>query len=260
MAVDLALLEAVGHGKAPPTLRVYAWDPPCLSLGHAQPVEDIDLAALTSAGWNWVRRPTGGRAILHTDELTYAAAAPGGHPLMNGGVLASYRRLSRGLVAALKLLGVAAEIEPNADKPAGLNHNPVCFEVPSAYEIKVSGRKLIGSAQVRRQAGVLQHGTLPLAGDLGRICRALRFAEPAEAERAAARVRQRAATLEQALGSAVPWHTAAEALKSGFEAALDIKLVAGDLSVDEQRRAAALARHLQARPGEPVGRGTSVAG
>ena len=76
MALDEALLENVGRGMAAPTLRLYAWRPPCLSLGYAQPVGDVDQTALAEHQWDVVRRPTGGRAILHTDELTYAVIAP----------------------------------------------------------------------------------------------------------------------------------------------------------------------------------------
>jgi len=254
MAVDQAILEAVAAGSAPPTLRVYAWEPPCLSLGYAQPLDDIDLPRLAAAGWDWVRRPTGGRAILHTDELTYAVIAPERHPLMTGGVLASYRRLSSGLLAGLSQLGVEAEVEPNDGPRSGRNQNPVCFEVPSAYEIKAAGRKLIGSAQVRRLGAVLQHGTLPLGGDLGRICHALAFDTQTARQQAAERVRQRAATLEELLGRPVAWSQAAQALVLGFEQAMGSDLEPGTLSPAEQARVRQWARQLSQRPGEAVGR------
>ncbi|HEX9617401.1 MAG TPA: hypothetical protein VGA03_08280, partial [Anaerolineales bacterium] len=95
MAVDEAILEAVGRGQADPTLRLYAWSPPCLSLGYAQPSSDVDLPQLHALGWDLVRRPTGGRAILHTDELTYAVIAPLSEPRLAGSVLESYQSLSQ---------------------------------------------------------------------------------------------------------------------------------------------------------------------
>jgi lipoate-protein ligase A len=160
MAVDEALLEETAAGRSLPTLRLYAWDPPTLSLGFAQPAADCDREALKRLGWGLVRRPTGGRAILHTDELTYSITAPESHPLMQGGVLESYRRLSLGLLAGLRLLGVDVQADPGQrGRAAG---NPVCFEIPSQYEISAGGRKLIGSAQARRLGGVLQHGAFPL--------------------------------------------------------------------------------------------------
>jgi lipoate-protein ligase A len=80
MAVDEAILEAVGRGASLPTLRLYAWEPACLSLGYAQPIGDVDQPRLRARGWDLVRRPTGGRAVLHTDELTYSVIAPPGEP------------------------------------------------------------------------------------------------------------------------------------------------------------------------------------
>src|SRR5512142_2493749 len=75
MAVDEAMLEHIGRGESMPTLRLYAWEPACLSLGQAQPYADVDRIRLRQRGWDVVRRPTGGRAILHTDELTYSIVA-----------------------------------------------------------------------------------------------------------------------------------------------------------------------------------------
>lgn len=237
MAIDEALLRGVAEGTSPPTLRLYAWEPPCLSLGYAQPVADIDLQALAEHGWTWVRRPTGGRAILHTDELTYAVVGPEGHPDLAGGVLASYRRLSQGLLAGLRRLGLPATVQAQADLPQELRQNPVCFEVPSAYEITVNGRKLIGSAQVRRRHAVLQHGAIPLEGDIGRIALALNLGDAEARQRAAARVRQRATTVSAILGRPVSWEEAAEALVQGFQEALGWDLVPGELSDAERARA-----------------------
>ena len=91
MAADMALLQAVGAGLTAPVLRLYAWSPPCLSLGYGQHVSEADRGRLAALGWGIVRRPTGGRAILHTDELTYSVALPADHPLAAGSVVESYR-------------------------------------------------------------------------------------------------------------------------------------------------------------------------
>ena len=227
MAVDEAILDLATRRETPPTLRLYAWDPPCLSLGRGQPLAHVDMVRLEAEGWDWIRRPTGGRAILHTDELTYAVAGPIDHPALDGGVLDSYRRLSAGLVRGLELLGVQPDppVETRLDESA--RRQPVCFEVPSAYEITVGGRKLIGSAQVRRRSGVLQHGTLPLGGDLTRICRVLRYPDEAARSAAAERLAAHAVTLEQLLGRRVGWEEAASALAEGFRKALGWSLEAG---------------------------------
>jgi lipoate-protein ligase A len=247
MALDEAILESVSAGEAPPTIRLYAWEPPCLSIGYAQPAADIDLHRLEALGWDWVRRPTGGRAILHTDEVTYSIAAPNQDPIVAGGVLRSYRRLSAGLAAGLALLGLTVEIQPKslmAPDPA----NPVCFETPSAHEITVGRMKLIGSAQVRRQRGVLQHGSLPLEGDLTRVCLALRYGAEASREHARERLLKKATTVHRCLGRRVTWSEAAEALASGFSHALGLDLVPAQPTAAEQRRAEALAMERYANP------------
>lgn len=242
MALDEALLESVSARRQPPTLRFYRWQPACLSLGHAQPAEQADSAQLERLGWHQVRRATGGRAILHVDELTYSITAPIDHPLAAGGVLASYRLLSRGLLAGLRRLGIQADTAPEKPLDDADRTNPVCFEVPSAYEITAGGRKLIGSAQLRRVAGVLQHGTLPLHGDLGRVCLALSFADEPRRAAAADRLRRRAATVQDLLGAAIPWDQAAAAMVEGFREALGLDFEAGEPAEYETARAAELER------------------
>jgi lipoate-protein ligase A len=235
MSVDEALLEETAAGRSLPTLRLYAWDPPTLSLGIAQPVADADRAALAKRGWDLVRRPTGGRAILHTDELTYSITAPEDHPLVQGGVLGSYRRLSLGLLAGLRLLGLGVQADTGARGRA--TGNPVCFEVPSRYEICAGGKKLIGSAQARRLGGVLQHGSLPLCGDIARILQAL-----AKPDTKPERVRGRAATLAELLGRGASRQEAAEAVVRGFTEEFGITFQHGRLSEKEKTRAEELAR------------------
>ena len=105
MAVDEAILHALADGVGQPTVRFYQWQPPCLSLGYNQTWRDVNTAACAARGYTWLRRPTGGRAILHIDELTYSIIAPEVEPRVHGGITESYRRLSQGLLAGLRSLG-----------------------------------------------------------------------------------------------------------------------------------------------------------
>ncbi|GAB4502986.1 MAG: lipoate--protein ligase family protein [Anaerolineales bacterium] len=248
MAVDEAILESAGRGDAPPTLRLYAWRPACLSLGYAQPAADVDFAALASFGWQVVRRPTGGRAILHTDELTYSVCAAPDEPLLAGTVLESYNRLSAALMAACFALGLAVKKEEHAVPSSAAQAGPVCFEVPSAYEIVAEGKKLIGSAQARKREGILQHGTLPLTGDLTRITRALVFADEAARARAAQKLLARATTLQACLGREIAWETAAQAVVEAFSQTLGVAFQRAELSQAEQARAAELLQNKYTRP------------
>lgn len=224
MALDQAILEQVGANNSPPTLRFFSWQPACLSLGQAQHASDADLARIQANGWGIVRRPTGGRAILHTDEITYSVALPRTHPVVQGDVVTSYRRLSEALLNALERLGLAAQADKRLEKVPEGAKGPVCFEVPSDYEITADGHKLIGSAQVRKHGGVLQHGSLPLYGDISRICDALAFPSDAVRERIKSRVGKRATTLERVLGRVVTWDEASDALAAAFVETFDLAL------------------------------------
>ncbi len=237
MAVDEALLESTGRGDAPPTLRLYDWQPACLSLGYAQSIRDVDFEGLAAHGWEAVRRPTGGRAILHVDELTYSVTGPVSEPRLAGDIVTSYQRLSGAILKALEMLGLAVNALPQAKASNGAAAEPVCFEVPSHYEITFGGRKLVGSAQARRKEGVLQHGTLPLTGDLTRITRALAFESEAARQQAAARLLERATTVESALGKTVSWGAAADAFQQAFAETLNLTLEAGELTAAERARA-----------------------
>ena len=202
MAVDEAILESVYSGDSPPTLRLYAWQPACLSLGHAQPYAEVDKETLAANGWDIVRRPTGGRAILHVDELTYAVIAPETEPRVRGGVLESYLRLSQALLLSLQLLGLkplAEEKESNGNKR---KPNPVCFEVPSNYEITVNGKK-DETAKTMAKDRLLAHAT----------------------------------TVENELGQLITWQQASHAFQQAFSEILNLDLEPGNLSTTEIQRA-----------------------
>ncbi len=249
MALDEAILDSVITGEQPPTLRFYAWEPACLSLGHAQPVDQVVLESLKSHGWDLVRRPTGGRAILHVDELTYSVCAHQNHPVMVGGLLESYRRIAAALIGGLAKLGIQAAADSQYAVPSGSAQNAaVCFEVPSNYEITAGGKKLIGSAQARRNLGVLQHGSLPLYGDLGRITEVLRFDDAAGRERAKLRLLEHAATVESILGTAPTWDQAVQAMTAAFSYSLGITLELSDPSPEEIERAGRLVVEKYASP------------
>jgi lipoate-protein ligase A len=254
MAVDEAILGAVAAGHAPPTLRLYAWEPACLSLGHAQSAEVVDAEALADAGWDVVRRPTGGRALLHTDEVTYSIAGLETTSGLAGGVLPSYRQLSRGLHAGLTRLGLHPDPPALAVRGEVDRLNPVCFEVPSAYEITVGGKKLIGSAQLRRRGSVLQHGSMPLCGDLTRVVQGLRYPDEDSRRQAAGRLLQHATTVEQLLGRIVPFDEAAMALVQGFADALGWSISRGDLTPEERSSSAELEAAVDRRADLPVPR------
>lgn len=236
MAVDEAILEAVGRHEAPPTLRLFAWEPPCLSLGYAQSTRVVDEDHLRMNGWDLVRRSTGGGAILHTDELTYSIIGPEDDPRMKGDIITTYQRLSTAILLALKNLGLPAESHRLIKTAQDTQPDPVCFELPSHYEITAKGKKLVGSAQARKKNAVLQHGTLPLHGDLTRITQALVYPDEEARKNAAKRLLSRATTVESVLGNIIDWDMAAHAFEYAFSQALDIELIPVELTQQEQAR------------------------
>lgn len=162
MAKDAWLLERTSHtGRT--VLRLYQWQGPVLSLGRTQrPERDLDPAACLAEKVPLVRRLTGGRAVLHGADLTYSICAPAGRPPFQGGILQVYRQISRGLVSFLENLGQPVEVKAYTARQRSEMISPICFSTPSAYEILVSGKKLIGSAQRVVPGAFLQHGSIPL--------------------------------------------------------------------------------------------------
>jgi lipoyl(octanoyl) transferase len=242
MALDEAILEFTSRKASLPVLRLYAWDPACISLGYSQPGADVDQDAADRRGWHIVRRPTGGRAILHTDELTYSVMAPLDEPRVAGSVLESYRRMSIALLVAIQSLGIAVQSEKEYPNTIKTNSGgPVCFDVPSNYEITANGKKLIGSAQARRMGGVLQHGSMPLHGDLTRIIQGLVYPDDPARQKAAQRLLERAATVEMLLNRRVAWEEAAHAFVHGFSQTLNIEFMMDEPTTAEKERARELA-------------------
>lgn len=244
MAVDEAMLLALQQGRAPATLRIYAWRPPCLSIGCFQPAAEIDVEACAAQGADWVRRVTGGRAILHDREVTYSVVARQDDARVAGDVMESYRRISLGLLAGLELLGVPAQMAPFG---LGIvpNHGPkpaACFAAPSQHEILVDGRKIIGSAQRRQSNVLLQHGSLLQEIDVAQLLSLLRLPNAEARQALADQVRRESITLHEILGHSVPHAQAAQALAQGYAQALDIDLAPGQLTPWELEEAARLRR------------------
>jgi lipoate-protein ligase A len=238
MAVDEALFESCLNHSGSPTLRLYAWQPACLSLGFSQPFSDVNTQAVKDHGWQIVRRPTGGRAILHIDELTYSVCGLLDDPVLAGTLLESYSKISQAIQFALLLLGINTTADEKYALPSDANpKGAVCFEVPSNYEITAGGKKLVGSAQARRKNGLLQHGSLPLTGDLRRITQVLNFPDKTSKILAADRVLQRAVTTEMLTGRLISWESAALAFEQAFERVFKIDFQTSELTAEETQSA-----------------------
>lgn len=235
MAIDEALWRGRQAGASPPTLRLFAWAPPTVSLGYGQPLSaDVDVAACERLGVGIVRRPTGGSAIYHDGperELTYSVTASNDDLAVGGDLLETYRWIGAALLRGLNALGAGAELVPVV---AAAGPTPAfCFARTGRYEIEIGGRKVVGSAQRRQGGCFLQHGAVLLGVDAPR----LRELFPTTVNPLASMT-----TLEHALGRRPSWDEVAQALAGAFEAEHGLELKPDGLTADETARADALAR------------------
>ncbi len=235
MAVDEALLAEM---RVRPVLRFYSWQPFCLSLGYGQRCSVVDHRSLAWRGYSLVRRPSGGGAILHAREVTWSLALPASHPLAAGSINESYRRIAVVMREALRSLGIAATLkEGDATRRA----HPACFETPARHELVVNGRKILGCARVQRRHAQLQHGTLPLSGDVAAIADVLDYLDLEGREEAALRLRRQALTLADASpGAAVGPQQVVQAIVKAFSGRYGVDFVGSELTAAEKERALAL--------------------
>lgn len=240
MAVDEALMRSAASGAGAVTLRLYRWEPGCLSFGRNQEARGAyDPAAAADRGIDVVRRPTGGRAVYHHRELTYSVSAPAG---TWGSLRESYRRINGALAAGLRELGVPATCAGHDSDLAGRRRATprptarACFRDPLPGEVTVEGRKLIGSAQWRDGGAFLQHGSILLVDDQHMVD-ALRT----NGDVAVASVGSGAVSLADLLDEPPHADALAEALALGFERELGADIETGRLSAQEAAAAEALA-------------------
>ncbi len=161
MAFDLAIARLNAIRKIS-TLRIYQWKCPTLSLGKHQKTDNLNWEFIKSNNISVVRRPSGGRAVLHNNEITYSFSTFVSNNNLPNNLLASYLKISQALVRSLQALGIEADLERS--KKEGVTKD-LCYDAPSFYEVKVNGKKLIGSAQYRTANFVLQHGSIPIKHD-----------------------------------------------------------------------------------------------
>ncbi len=161
MAIDEAIARFVRRGDVPPTLRLYGWNTASLSVGYFQKTAGIDTDYCRQHDIPVVRRPTGGRAVLHDDELTYSFSVRTDRAPFSQGLLTSYRQISTAFMRALEKMHIIAYARQEREKGAVLARSPLCFRASSYGEIRIDHKKLIGSAQKRWPDCLLQQGSIP---------------------------------------------------------------------------------------------------
>jgi lipoate-protein ligase A len=173
MALDEAIATVVKKGNSAPTLRLYGWDRPSVSIGYFQKISDINRDYCIENNIPIVRRPTGGRAILHDYEITYSFSIKIDTGIFSRGLLDSYEKISKAFSLALSKIGLAPEMKLRRESHR--NRSPLCFESTSYGEITFNSKKVIGSAQKRWPGGLLQHGSIPFTIDEDKTAKVFRL-------------------------------------------------------------------------------------
>ncbi len=236
MAIDEALLLSCQASGGRPTLRLYRWHPPTVSFGCYQPIDgEVDLTACGQLGVSLVRRPTGGRALLHHHELTYSLVLPisGG----SRGVLHDYRWISHCLLLGLRRLGLSATMSRGERDTEGCRG--LCFLATSRYELAVNGQKLVGSAQRRLSRALLQHGSLLIAID---------YAQWTAVFPRGQALTHRATAIESLLGRRPSYEEVAKAVVTGFAESVGMHFENSELTMEEWSLAQDLVARRYANP------------
>lgn len=229
MALDEALMDSVRDG-AEPVLRFYRWVPHCLSFGRNQPATGrYDRERIARRGLDVVRRPTGGRAVIHGRELTYSVVVAEG---VLGSPRGTYHAINRALLAGIRALGVPARLQARTGASAPIPSTSPCFRDPTEGEVVVEDRKLVGSAQYRCGGVILQHGSLLLADDQSGL-RTLEF-DPAPASEL------RPAVLSEYLDAMPPWEALTGAIAEGWRREVGGTIVPAEVSAREMEGARVL--------------------
>lgn len=229
MALDEALLEWHSRGEIGPVLRFYEWEHPTLSIGYFQRIhEAVNLEEIHNQKIDVVRRPTGGRSVLHEHEITYSVIVHENYPDMPESVTDAYRVISGGLLEGFKKLGLEAYFSvPQSKLEREQLKKPktaVCFDAPSWYELVVEGKKIAGSAQTRQKGVILQHGAILLKLDEQKLISLFNFTTNEERERILQGIRKKAISVDQLAKREVMADEACHAFYEGFEKALGIQL------------------------------------
>lgn len=235
MATDRAILEACGQGQVAPTLRLYSWRQPTLTIGYSQNgARDLDRNRCRSLGIPVVSRPTGGRALLHDKELTYSLTAPIPHPRFPSNLRSAFQVVSQALLLSLGKMGIQGAMIANPRGVPVNGRSPSCFSSLNHCEITVNNKKLIGSAQRRKSRSFLQQGSLWVECDRQLMNSLFRFSSPESGDANLKILEQSTTSLNQLCEREVRFEEVARAFQKGFQSAFPVRWERGELSAREK--------------------------
>jgi lipoyl(octanoyl) transferase len=244
MAVDRVLYRRLEAGQSDPLIRIYTWEPWCVTLGYSQQAErELNLSALEDRHWNWALRPTGGRAVLHGDEFTYTVAASAKSAPWCENRDTSYAKIGAALRQLVGELGAKTDLARGDTAVLGAasmalssastsGPSRACFASTSRLELTWSGRKLVGSAQRRGRSGFVQHGSMPLKDSFLTLVDVLPLADDAKAAYQED-MRQHAVSLGMVLNRDIEYKDVADHALAAFSQALQVDCIAAGLTEEE---------------------------
>ncbi len=250
MTLDEAIAMAAASGSVPPTLRVYGWMPPAISLGFHQSMDDIDLSQCAKDGIDVVFRPTGGRAILHAEELTYSVILPDNSKHYQKDILPIYDVISRALLAALHLLGIDASFDRASSTPKDFMRgelSTLCYATSIQHEIGYQGKKLVGSAQRRFEGSVLQHGSILIGQRHLDIAKYLSRGDEKRRQAIRRYMQEHTITLNELSDRPLNYAQLSKAMRDGFAQELGISWIDSEPSSQELQ----MAEELKAKTDRP---------
>ena len=233
MAIDRAILSSCESGITPPTLRLYTWKRPTLTVGYAQDFKkEINVDRCQQLGIQIIRRPTGGRALLHNHEITYSFAAPIPHPKFPSSLFGAYKTVAEALLEGLKEMGICDAVLASGDRAykGSPYHSPSCLSSINHLEIEINGAKLVGSAQRRTKGAFLQHGSILLDLDRTLLNSLFKFSTDYNRYRSMNILNNKVVTLPECLGKNVTRDEVFQALKNGFSRVLQGNWTPGHLN------------------------------
>lgn len=231
MAIDEAIMISYKEGKSKPTLRFYTWEPACLTIGYFQKLEkEIDLDKCRELGIDYVRRATGGRAVLHEDELTYSIIVGEDNKLIDSSINESYKFISQGIVKGLEIEGLEVDELSKGERITREKLSAACFNTHASYEITINNKKVVGSAQHRRDGVILQHGSIVIDFDVDKLFEMIKTKTPELKERAKRFTTSKASGIKIETGKSIDMKSLEESIIKGFEYVFGVKFEESELS------------------------------
>ena len=247
MALDEKLLEWHSEGKIPPVVRFYGWEPAALSIGYFQKAhQEINIEKVREQGLGFVRRSTGGRAVLHEHELTYSVIVNEEHKKMPKSIIEAYKVISEGILEGFRGLGFHAyfAVPETAEDRRKLKSpdSSICFDASSWYELVVEGRKIAGSAQTRQKGVILQHGSILLELDREKLFSLFRYQDAEKKAGMLKAFKEKAVAINDLSDRGIHMDEAKAAFRRGFADGLQVELADMELTENQIRDARSLSK------------------